>query len=202
MAEPPQHGPLLGDELYCAIERLTDKQLRAYQYRREGHALNWIATRMGISRTAVIHHVAKAEKRLGYEPTVTAKQKTPYKSAAKRCEDDDSAWQAHVDELFSQVPAHRQRAVLRILEAGLSDEEAKRRLAPRLRELTRERKAGERAYAASIGYDGDDYSRGVGQDESEFAANMEADFGINPMTGVAMRPEDLPLDDGKGYDRL
>jgi DNA-binding CsgD family transcriptional regulator len=75
MGKPAPHGPLLGDELGWAIKLLTDKQYRAYRYRREGHAWNWIAQRMGISRQAVIHHVAKAEKRLGYTPTVTAKQR-------------------------------------------------------------------------------------------------------------------------------
>jgi predicted DNA-binding protein YlxM (UPF0122 family) len=47
----------------------------------------------------------------------------------------------------------------------------------------------------------DDFSRAVGDEAAEFAATLEADFGLNPATGVAMRPEDFVADDGKGYDR-
>ena len=56
-AEPAPHGPLLGSELARAIELLTDKQLRAYRYFREGqHTMSWIARRMGSSRQAVMRN--------------------------------------------------------------------------------------------------------------------------------------------------
>jgi DNA-binding CsgD family transcriptional regulator len=86
MAKPAPYGPLLGNERGRAIELLTDKQFTAYRYRREGQAWNWIAQRMGVSRPAVIHLVAKAEKRLGYEATVTP-QTTD--AVQKRCDQED-----------------------------------------------------------------------------------------------------------------
>jgi len=48
----------------------------------------------------------------------------------------------------------------------------------------------------------DDWSRGVGEAEAEFAAELEAAFGINEMSGEPFRPGDFVEDDGKGDDRL
>lgn len=98
-----RHGPLLGSELARAIKVLTDRQLQAYRYRREGHGWNWIAQRMDVSRQAVIHHVANAERHLGYEPTVTPKQKARYKPAARKRAERDAASAAYHEELLEQA---------------------------------------------------------------------------------------------------
>jgi len=192
MATPAPPGPLVGNELARAIELLTDKQLRAYQYYREGHAWNWIAQRMGSSRTAVIHLVAKAQKRLGYELTVTPKQKSAYKSVSLRRAEQEAAYVRYLEELFAQMPPRDRRRLSRILNESSSDEERNRRLAVRLRELQRERRTQEI----------EDWGRAVGEDEGEFQASLAADFGLNPATGMPMRAEDFVVDDGKGYDRL
>jgi hypothetical protein len=202
MPKSAPQGPLLGDELAWAIELLTDKQLRAYRYRREGHALNWIATRLDVTRTRVVHLIAAAEKRLGYEPTVTAKKKTPYKSVARRQAESDSAWDAYVRELFAALAPDEARSFMRILEESHSDEEIAHRLWKRLAQLERERRQREQAWLSPDAHHDDDYSSAVGEHEQEFAAQMEADFGINPRTGEPMRPEDLVSDEGKGYDRF
>jgi hypothetical protein len=201
MPKAAPHGPLLGDELAWAIELLTDKQLHAYRYRREGHALNWIATRLGVTRPRVVHLIAASEKRLGYEPTVTAKKKTPYKSVARRQVAAESAWDACMREQFADLAPDERRRIIRILEEAGSDDELDRRLRKRLGQLERERRQRERALLSPDADHDNDYSSAVGEQEAEFAAEMEADFGTNPQTGEAMRPEDLVADDGKGYDR-
>lgn len=121
-------GPLLGEELDRAIQDLTDKQLRVYRYRREGHAWNWIAQRMGTSRPAVIHLFAKAEKRLGYEPTVALRQRTPYKSVATRTAEAEASEDARLRELMAQISPARRRRIHRIIESACSDKEAGDRL--------------------------------------------------------------------------
>lgn len=109
MSKPAPAGPLLGDELARAIHLLTEKQLRAYSYWREGHALNWIATRLGVSRPRVVHLLAAAEKKLGYEPTVTAKKKTPYKPVVQRRAEAASALVADARELAAALPPRERR---------------------------------------------------------------------------------------------
>jgi hypothetical protein len=122
----------MGAELETAIERLTDKQLLAYGYRRKGQAWDWIATRMGMSRTAVIHHAAKAEKRLGYEPTVTAKQRSPYKPVAQRRADAVSAEVVHISRLLTEMEPGRRRHIMRIVETSTCEGEANCRVRKRL----------------------------------------------------------------------
>jgi DNA-binding CsgD family transcriptional regulator len=197
MSRPAPHGALLGSELEWAIELLTDRQLRAYRYRREGHALNWIANRLGVKRPRVVHLIAAAEKRLGYELTVTPKQKSPYKPAARRREERESAWERYVNELFSAMPPADRRRLLRIFEESQSDEEVKRRLKSRLEKLERERSES-RTRRVELHWDLVAPHRG----EDALAAEMEASFGMNERTGEDMRPQDLIEDDGKGYDRL
>jgi hypothetical protein len=202
LAQPPPVGPLLGEELAWAIELLTDKQLIAYRYRRDSHALNWIAQRMGVTRPRVVHLIAAAERRLGYAPSVTAKQKTAYKPAAQRKQERESAWEAYFEELAALLePAERQR-LLHIFESATTEEELHRRLRKRLRQLEHERRVRARHDLAPGADHDDDWSTAVGEREAEFAAEMEADFGINPMTGDVMQPTDLVKDDGKGYDRI
>jgi len=218
MASAPT-GPLVGDELNRAIEVLTDRQLRAYRYRRNGHALNWIAQRMGISRTAVVHHIAKAEKRFGYEPSVTGKQKTPYKSVAQRRTEVDDGWTVEAARAIRQMtrdarrefirrayPGHSMkgldadseiRLLARIYVEASSDDDARARIAERLRPLKRSRER-ERVLLGQ----NDDLSRAVGEDEAEFVAELEADFGVNSVRGEPMQASDFVADDGKGYDRL
>jgi transposase len=195
-------GPLLGEELAWAIELLTDRQLIAYRHRREGHALNWIAQRLGVSRTRVVHLIGAAEKRLGYAPSVTAKQRSAYKSSAQRRQERESAWAAYSEELASQLDPAERRRILRIFETSATDEEVERRLRERLWQLERERRARPIEHLPSNAEHSEDWSSAVGEHEAEFAAEMEADFGINPVTGDVMRPEDLVEDDGKGYDRM
>jgi hypothetical protein len=202
MGEPAPAGPLLGEELGWAIELLTDKQLTAYRYRREGQALNWIARRMGVTRTRVIHLIAAAEKRLGYTPTVTPKQKAAYRPAAQRRQERASAWDAYISELAALLEPAERRRLERIFETAKSDEELGRRLRQRLRELERERrKRGRRDLPAGAEH-ADDYSRAAGEAAAEFAAELEADFGVNPVTGEPMAAADFVEDDGKGHDRL
>lgn len=193
---------MLGHELASAMELLTNKQLIAYRYRREGHALNWIARRMGVTRPRVIHLIAAAEKRLGYAPSVTLKQKTAYKPAAQRRQEHESAWEAYIHEVASQLEPAERRRILRIFESSATEEELHRRLRNRLRQLEHQRRVrGRRDLAPDADHD-DDWSTAVGELEAEFEAEMEADFGINPRTGEVMQPTDLVEDDGKGYDRL
>lgn len=195
-------GPLLGDELERATELLTPKQLIAFRYRRDGHALNWIARRMNISRPRVVHLVAAAEKRLGYVQTVTPKKKMPYKPVVQQRKETEAAWQAYFEELTAQLQPEELDRITEIFETSKSKEELERRLAERLRVLADERSDRERAYLSGEAEHADDWSSAVGEFEAEFAAQMEADFGLNPVTGEVMRPEDLVEDDGKGYDRL
>jgi predicted DNA-binding protein YlxM (UPF0122 family) len=225
---PP--GPLVGDELAWAIELLTDKQYLAYRYRREGHALNWIANRLGVSRPAVIHHIAKAEKRLGYAPTVTAKQKSRYKSAKERREAEKAAKIHEAAAALSEMTtAQRHRIIRRVfpdapkkldertelrlltkmLMEALDNNEARERMAKRLRTLEhraiRERKKELQAQRAESirefdGFTGrylgddDDWSRAVGEDEAEGAADLQ-ELGVE-------RAKDLVEDKGGGYDRM
>lgn len=202
MGEPAPAGPLLGDELAWAIELLTEKQLRAYRYRREGQALNWIARRIGVSRARIIHLIAAAEKRLGYTPTVTPKRRAAYKPAAQRRQERAPAWEAYVRELAGQLQPVERRRLERIFDTAKTDAELERRLRQRLHVLERRRrKRGRRDLPAGAEHD-DDYSRAVGEDAAEFAAELEADFGVNPMTGEPMGAADFVEDDGKGHDRL
>jgi predicted DNA-binding protein YlxM (UPF0122 family) len=188
MAKQAPHGPLLGNELGWANKLLTDKQFYAYRYFREGqHTMGWIAQRMGTSRQAVMQLVVKAEKRLGYEPTFTPKQKTPYKSVARRKAEAQDAWVIQIAEAFAEArtPAEKRR-LSQILEAAASDPGAEKRLRKRMQQLTRERRARQRYQ--------DDESRAVGQDKGEFAAIMAEDFGANTTTGEPWRPEDFVAD--------
>lgn len=185
-----------------AVERLTEKQFFAYRYRREGHALDWIARRLGVSRPRVVHLIAASEKRLGYTPSVTPKRKTPYKPVAQPREEQASTWSAYMNELWDEFEPAAQERFLRILEAAKTEEEAERLLREWLAELQLERRERARGFEPSRAEHADDYSRGVGEAEAEFAAEMEADFGLNPMTGEPMRPEDFVEDAGGGYDRL
>lgn len=227
MASKAPPGRLRGNELGWAIKLLTDKQLRAYQYRREGHAWNWIATRMGVTRPAVIHLVAKAEKKLGYEPTVTAKQKTPYKSVAERQAEAEAARVIDAANAFFALSPEKRRLFIRralpdapkhidakaevrflskILIDASDDPEARermrKRVAPIEQRARRERRAAERRWRTADADHQEDYSRAVGDENTEFAATLEADFGVNPQTGDPMRANDFSVDDGKGYDVL
>lgn len=103
MAYELRAGPLMGDEEARAIALLSDRQLRAYRYRRQGHAWDWIARQMGISRPAVIHLVARAERRLGYKQTVSNRQPTPYKPVAARREEADSTWLAQIESAAQEL---------------------------------------------------------------------------------------------------
>src|SRR5713101_8054124 len=179
MAKQAPYGPLLGSERVWAIKLLTDQQLRAYRYRREGQALNWIAQRLGVSRPRVVHLIAAAEKRLGYEPTVAAKQKSPYKSVATRRTERESAWDAYQHELIAKIPPRDLRRLARVLETSASDGEAKRRLKKRLDQLVRERRRLDRQDDLS--------STALHRGEDGLAADLEADFGTNPVTGMGMR---------------
>jgi hypothetical protein len=157
---------------------------------------------MNVSRTRVVHLVAAAEKRLGYEQTVTPKKKMPYKPIAQRREETEKAWQAYLEELTAQLEPEELERIAEILETSATREELERRLGERLRVLVDERRDREHAYLPAGAEHGDDWSGAVGEAEAEFEAHMEADFGLNPVTGEVMRPEDLVEDDGKGHDRL
>lgn len=110
MAKPAPHGPLLGDELGWAIELLSDKQLRAYSYFREGqHTMGWIATRMGTSRQAVIPLVVKAERKLGYELSFTPKQKLGYKPVAHRRAEAQSVWDTEAGQAIGSMSRTERR---------------------------------------------------------------------------------------------
>jgi predicted DNA-binding protein YlxM (UPF0122 family) len=140
VAKPAPHGPLLGNELASANKLLTDKQFYAYRYFREGqHTPGWIAQRMGTSRQAVMQLVVKAEKNLGYEPTFTPKQKTPYKSVARRKAEAQDAWVIQI-------------AVRRSIDAGgeaaTQPDPGGRGIGPRSREATTEANATVDARAA------------------------------------------------------
>jgi hypothetical protein len=201
LAQPAPTGPLLGDELGWAIALLTDKQLTAYRHRRDGHALNWIARRMGVSRARVVHLIGAAEKRLGYAPSVTLKQKTPYKSVARREEERQSTWDAYFNELAAQLEPAERRRLLRIFDSSGTDKELNRRLRKRLSQLQRERRARERGYLPAGAEHDDDWSSAVGQGEAEFYAS-QAEDGFTHSTGEVLAPTDLVEDDGKGYGRL
>jgi DNA-binding CsgD family transcriptional regulator len=201
MNEPSPSGPLLSEELATAKELLTGKQFLAYRHRRGGHALNWIARRMGVSRARVVHLIASAEKRLGYASSVTPKQRTPYKSVARRKQDNESGWQAYVEELTAQLGPEEFHQLLDIIETSNSRQERDRRLGERLRAWEIERRNVQQGYLPAGAEHDDDWSRAVGEDEAECAAEMEATFGQNSVTGEVMRPEDLVEDDGQGYDR-
>jgi DNA-binding CsgD family transcriptional regulator len=192
MDEPAPNGPLLGDELQRATELLTVRQLTAYHHRRDNHSLNWIAARMGVTRPRVVHLVAAAEKRLGYAPSVTPKQKAPYKPAARRREESEAALDAYLDGLIAGLePSQR---LIEILETATSVEERDRLLRERLAELERERQAHE--HPAD-----DDWSMAAGQGEAEFFASLAED-GFTRADGEALRPGEFIEDDGKGYDSL
>jgi hypothetical protein len=188
---PRPHGPLCGNELAQAIEFLTDRQLRAYQHRREGHAWNWIAQRMGVSRQAAMQLVVKAEKRLGYEPSVTPKKKARYKPAAQRRADEGdrwvSRWLTFIDELDPLDRVYINRIAR---DTTLDDLEAERRILKRLRHLSR---------TYGFGPDGDD-------DRDELPeldwARHRGDAYDWAMDELGVAASDLVLDDGKGYDRL
>lgn len=134
------NGPLLGSELNRAIVLLTERQLQAYRYRREGYAWDWIATRMGVSRQAVMQRVVKAEKRLGYEPSVTPKGKEYKPGPARRRSNRVSAQQQYMQELLAQMPRSDADRLIRLIETAPSDEEAERRLLQRLAEIKRQRR--------------------------------------------------------------
>jgi hypothetical protein len=193
VAKPAPHGPLLGNELAWAIELLTDEQLRAYRYFREAHAMEWIGRRLGVTRQAVMQRIVRAERKLGYEPSFTPRQKGPYKSVAQRRAEAESAEDLYLRELLAQVPLADRRRIARILETSSSDEEARRRLGARLKELKRERLREQ--------HNDDSVTEALHRGEHWSTAEFEADFGTNPVTGQTMRPQDFIEDDGKGYDR-
>lgn len=219
MASAP-HGPLSGHELYRAIEVLTDKQLRAYRYYRDGqNTMGWIATRLGTSRQAVMQLVVKAEKNLGYEPSFTPKQKTPYKAVAdRRADEAEAKIRAAVEAIREMTPERRRRVIRAVFPSAprkigkrtearllsqmildaLHDQDARERMAKSLEPLERNAKQRRRA----IQRDDDDRSSAVGEHEAEVAASLEADFGTHPTRGDAFRPDDFVVDDGRGYDRL
>lgn len=184
-------GPLMGNEQHLAIELLTDKQLIAYRYRREGQALNWIANRMGVSRARIVHLIAAAEKRLGYEPSVTPKQKQPYKPVAERREAAESAEFNYLVELARQLPPARRREFARLYDEAVStaDESATKRLYDRLRQWERQRQheraqeAWERGGADETDGSADARHRG----DDSFWENAMADMGFE-----GVKPSQLP----------
>lgn len=165
MAEPAPRGPLVGHELAVAIETLTDKQLRAYRYYRDGqHTNGWIAARLGVSRQAVMQLVVKSEKKLGYAPSFTPKKKAPYKPAADRRSDQLAAQAREVAAAFAAMTAREQarflrsalpgtntgslddkarlRLFARVVGEALTDDAARDRLGARVRPLERRAQRG------------------------------------------------------------
>lgn len=219
MASAP-NGPLSGNELYRAIEVLTDKQRRAYGYYRDGqHTMGWIATRLGTSRQAVMQLIVKAEKNLGYAPSFTPKQKTPYKPVAdRRAAEAEVKMRAAVEAIAEMTPERRwrviravfpnaprtfgKRAEARLLSQmivdALHDDDARERMAKSLKPL--EQRAAQRRRASER--EDADGSSAVGEHEAELFASLEADFGTHPTRGDGFRPDDFVVDDGHGYDRL
>jgi DNA-binding CsgD family transcriptional regulator len=199
---PP--GPLQGSELSRAIRDLTDNQLRAYRYFREGqHTIGWIAQRMGVSRAAVQQQIRKAEKRLGYEATYRPRQKGRYRTVAERRDEAEMGRVREAERAFSRMsPQQRHKFIRRvvpnapreitektelrylakILTGAVDDPDARERLRARLTQLEAPRRRRH-----------DDHSQAVGGERAEFDAMMEADFGAHPFTGDPIRPLDLPL---------
>lgn len=227
MARPAPPGPLLGNELAMAIEQLTDKQLRAYQYWRRGHAPEWIASRIGVKRPRVYHLVHAAEKHLGYTPSVAGKQKQPYKSAATKRDQAESAklrraaeaWREMTSEqrgrflraALPDAPAHIDereefRLFVRVLAEALNDDEARERIAKRLKrveraaERDRQREARAQLNEALHENDGLTGRFWSSDDESTEAAHRgEEPAWIAELGGL--RPSELVPDDGRGNDR-
>jgi DNA-binding CsgD family transcriptional regulator len=131
------HGPLVGDELAHAKRLLTPKQLQAYRLRRQGNAWNWIADRMGVSRAAVIHHVAKAETRLGYKLTVAPKKKQAYKPVAQRQAEAEEKVEYRFDWLMQSLDDVEALNLRRLVRKAETDPDAEARLLRRFQQLHR-----------------------------------------------------------------
>jgi DNA-binding CsgD family transcriptional regulator len=200
MPHPEPTGPLMGHEAYRARELLTDRQLQAYRYYRDANTWDWSARRMGTSRTRVIHHVARAQRKLGYDMTVTGKQKAAYKPqkpAGQRIRVEAS----YEDLLATPQGAETVRILDELLASGVPLDGFADHVPPEAEAYFRNRLAA--LGAARRGrrrQNDDDWSRAAGEKEGEFAASLEADFGAHPKTGSTMRPEDFREDDGRGYD--
>jgi DNA-binding CsgD family transcriptional regulator len=200
LAQRAPTRPLLDDELRRANELLTPQELTVYRHRRGGQSWNWIAAQLGVSRTRVVHLFGRAEKKLGFEPSVTLKRKAAYKPIAQRKAEDAETSRRLLEEWKESLEPDEFERVLGVLAAhGAAEseeerEELERLLRPRLEQLVEARRA-----RADVD---DDWSRAVGQDAADFAAELEATFGTNELTDEPMQPGDFIEDDGKGYDRL
>jgi predicted DNA-binding protein YlxM (UPF0122 family) len=182
--ESAPHGPLSGGEFGHARQLLTDKQFHAYRHFRDGKQMGWIANRLGNTRQAVMQLVVKAEKKLGYEPSFTPKQKhkPPYKSVAQRQAEAEKAEIRRWAEILAEIPPSDRPRVLRrlyrLIESEMQDEEKARRFRKRLyKQFSRERRADE--------WEGDPELATPG----DFAAALEADF-------PGMKPQDFVKDWG------
>jgi hypothetical protein len=157
---------------------------------------------LDVSRPRVIHLIGAAEKKLGYELSVTPKQRSPYKPVAQRREERESAWDAYVQELAAQLTPAERRRLIRIFDTSATDEELERRLRKRLRRLGRERRARERGYSPSPGSDHeDDWSTAVGELEAEFHASLAED-GFIHSNGEPFGLDDFVPDDVKSRDHM
>jgi hypothetical protein len=105
------------------------------------------------------------------------------------------------------MPPADRRKLTQILESSTSDEEAKRRLAKRLRHHERERAREREAQWAEVSRERDGLTgRHLDIDDESGNARHRGDDGSAAMLDSAdfesgLRPADLVGDDGKGYDR-
>jgi hypothetical protein len=192
-------GPLAGDELERAKDKLTPKQFQAYktyrQYRGQ-HAHTWIARRVGVSPKGLRTLVAKAQKHLGYESSFAPKQKAKYKPVAERRVEPDHpllTWLLgiiDVSVLEDTDYMYVRREYLQAVNGDADAEASLRRRAVRLKR--RYHSADDQMHEASEWDDLSADARRRGEDL----------YGQEVEEQIGARPEQLIEDDLKGgYDR-